>query len=168
MINTERLMLYKNFVYNEIFYGIADIINACLYGDGNLKGMTKDETIAKAYTYVNELIEVTDKYGLEGNLYHSFLAFLLANNENAFSMSCEKIGEREGSINAIALNDFQIFIELFNVDLIEIDKKLNGKCFGFLVKYKHKDGNSKVFNKRIRDRICELAKKLSNWRLSLR
>ena len=161
MINTERLMLYKNFVYNEIFYGIADIINACLYGDGNLKGMTKDETIAKAYTYVNELIEVTDKYGLEGNLYHSFLAFLLANNENAFSMSCEKIGEREGSINAIALNDFQIFIELFNVDLIEIDKKLNGKCFGFLVKYKHKDGNSKVFNKRIRDRICELAKKLS-------
>lgn len=162
MINTDRLMLYKNFVYNDIFYGMADIINSCLHGDGIIAGKTAAETVKEVYRCVNRLIEVTDNYGLEGNLYHSFLAFLLANNENAFSMSCERLGEKEGSINAIALGDLEIFKELFNVDLTEIDRKLDVKCFGYLIEYKHKDGNSKVFNKRVRGSICQLASKLSS------
>lgn len=160
MIHTERLILYKNFVYNDIFYGIADIINACIFKEGKLAGATTEELVDKSYEYMNKLIEVTDNYGLEGNLYHSFLAFLLSNNENAFSMSCEKIGEKKGSINHMAEHDFEIFRELFSVDLIEIDSKLDVKCFSFLIDYKHKDGNSKVFNKRVRDRICELAVQL--------
>lgn len=160
MIHTERLILYKNFVYNDIFYGIADIINACVFGEGKLVAATEAELVQKSYEYMNKLIEVTDSYGLEGDLYHSFLAFLLSNNENAFSMSCEKIGEKEGSINHMAKHDFEIFRELFNIDLTEVDKKLDVKCFSYLIEYKHKDGNSKVFNKRVRDRICELAVQL--------
>lgn len=162
MINTDRLMLYKNFIYNDIFYGMADIINGCFYGEGVIAGKTADETVKEIYSCVNRLIEVTDNYGLEGNLFHSFLAFLLANNENAFSMSCERLGDKEGSINAIALGDLEIFKELFNVDLTEIDRKLDVKCFGYLIEYKHKDGNSKVFNKRVRDSICQLASKLAS------
>lgn len=162
MIHTERLILYKNFVYNDIFYGIADIINACIFKGGKLVNATADELVQKSYEHMNKLIEVTDNYGLEGNLYHSFLAFLLSNNENAFSMSCEKCGDREGSINNMAKHDFEIFRELFNVDLTEIDRKLEVKCFTYLVEYKHKDGNSKVFNKRVRDRICELAVQLES------
>ncbi len=157
MIHTERLILYKNFVYNDIFYGIADIINACIFKDGRLSDETTEELIQKSYEYMHKLIEVTDNYGLEGNLYHSFLAFLLSNNENAFSMSCEKIGEKEGSINHMAEHDFEIFRELFSVDLTELDRSLDIKCFTYLIEYKHKDGNSKVFNKRVRDRICQLA-----------
>ncbi len=160
MIHTERLILYKNFVYNDIFYGIADIINACIFGEGKLASETEDELVQKSYEYMNKLIEVTDNYGLEGNLYHSFLAFLLSNNENAFSMSCEKIGEKEGSINHMAKHDFEVFSELFNIDLTQIDKKLDVNCFSYLIEYKHKDGNSKVFNKRVRDRICQLAVQL--------
>ena len=30
MIHTERLILYKNFAYNDIYYGLAYIINECL------------------------------------------------------------------------------------------------------------------------------------------
>ena len=157
MIHTDQLILYKNFAYNDIFYGIADIINACLYKEGRLAAVEACELPKKAYEYVNRLIEVTDNYGLEGNLYHSFLAFLLSDNENAFSMSCEKVGEKEGSINDMAKHDFEIFRELFNIDLAKIDEKLDVRCFTYLVEYKHRDGNSKVFNKRVRDRICQLA-----------
>ena len=156
MVHTERLILYKNFVYNDIFYGIADIINECLYNDVDLDEETRTTLIKKAYEYVNKLIEVTDNYGLEGNLYHSFLAFLLANNENAFSMSCGKVGERDGSINHMAKHDFEVFKELFSIDLRQIDTILDINCFAYIIEYKHKDGNSKVFNKRVRDRICEL------------
>ncbi|MBQ2982042.1 MAG: ATP-binding protein [Lachnospiraceae bacterium] len=157
MINTNRLILYKDFVYNDIFYGIADTISRVI--DGHLED--KEDVIANAYECVNKLIEVTDNYGLEGNLYHSFLTFLLVNNENAFSMSCEKLGDREGSINKIAENDLSIFKELFSVDLRALDKALEIECFSFLIDYKHKDGNSKVFNKRVRDSICNLAGELA-------
>lgn len=157
MINTNRLILYKDFVYNDIFYGIADTISRVI--DGHLED--KEDVIANAYECVNKLIEVTDNYGLEGNLYHSFLTFLLVNNENAFSMSCEKLGDREGSINKIAENDLSIFKELFSVDLRTLDKALEVECFSFLIDYKHKDGNSKVFNKRVRDSICNLAGELA-------
>ena len=157
MINTNRLILYKDFVYNDIFYGIADTISRVI--DGHLED--KEDVITNAYECVNKLIEVTDNYGLEGNLYHSFLTFLLVNNENAFSMSCEKLGDREGSINKIAENDLSIFKELFSVDLRALDKALEIECFSFLIDYKHKDGNSKVFNKRVRDSICNLAGELA-------
>lgn len=157
MNSTKRLILYKDFVYNDIFYGIADIIKNVV--DGYLDN--KEEIISNAYECVNKLIEVTDNYGLEGNLYHSFLTFLLVNNENAFSMSCEKLGDRDGSINKIAENDFSIFKELFAVDLKTLDKALEVECFSFLLDYKHKDGNSKVFNRRVRDSICNLARELA-------
>ena len=157
MISTKRLMLYKDFVYNDIFYGIAEIIDKAIDNKENID----EEAIDKVYKCVNKLIEVTDTYGLEGNLYHSFLTFLLVNNENAFSMSCEKIGDREGSINCIARNDLEIFKSLFDVDLCNLDEILGIKCFSFLVNYKHRDGNSKVFNRRVRDSICNLARELS-------
>ncbi len=159
MIHTEQLILYKNFIHDDIFYGFSSLINTCLY-DRETVDEEKDALVSVAYQYVNKLIEVTDNYGLEGNLYHAFLAFLLSNNENAFSMSCEKVGDREGSINDMAKHDFAIFKELFNVDLTEIDTILDVKCFTYLVDYVHKDGNSKVFNKRVRNRICELARSL--------
>ena len=157
MINTKRLMLYKDFAYNDIFYGIAEIINVVTAHEE----ARYEEMAEKAYVCVNKLIEVTDNYGLEGNLYHSFLTFLLVNNENAFTMSCEKIGDREGSINNIAKNDLEIFKGLFDVDLYKLDEVLGTNCFGFLVEYKHRDGNSKVFNRRVRDSICNLATELA-------
>lgn len=157
MNSTKRLMLYKDFVYNDIFYGIAEIIDKFSDKVENID----EEVLDNAYKCVNKLIEVTDNYGLEGNLYHSFLTFLLVNNENAFSMSCEKIGDREGSINSIAKNDLGIFKNLFDVDLCKLDENMGIKCFSFLVDYKHRDGNSKVFNRRVRDSICNLAKDLA-------
>ena len=72
---TKRLMLYKDFVYNDIFYGIAEIIDKFSDKVENID----EEVLDNAYKCVNKLIEVTDNYGLEGNLYHSFLTFLLVN-----------------------------------------------------------------------------------------
>ena len=159
MIHTERLILYKNFIHDDIFYGISDLINICKSHE-SAEEYEKDALVSVAYEYVNKLIEVADNYGLEGNLYHAFLAFLLSNNENAFSISCERVGDREGSINDMAKHDFAIFKELFDMDMEEIDGILDIKCFAYLKNYIHKDGNSKVFNKRVRDRICDLARSL--------
>ena len=60
---------------------------------------------------VNALLEISVSHGFEGNLWQTYLTFLLANDENAYSMSCEIVGPVEGSINTIARHDFEIMKE---------------------------------------------------------
>ena len=100
------LILYRNFEYEELLFGICDMLE---------KG--KRDHMAK---YAGDLVEIAGRYGLEGNLWHAFLALCLANNENSYSTACEIVGEVEGSINELALHDFTIFKQLFDYDLTEL------------------------------------------------
>jgi len=109
MINVEQTIVYRNFEYSHIFYEMGYIINGCMENDGCLPySSLKADTVKEAFEAVGELVMMADSFGLEGNLYHAFLAFCIANNENAFSMSCEMTGHRDGSINNMALHDFAI------------------------------------------------------------
>ena len=90
-----------------------------------------------------------------------FLTFLLANSENAYSTACEVVGEVEGSVNKAALHDFQIFKELFEYDLKEMGEKLGTDSLELIEDYHPVNAKGHVFNKRIRDRICDLSKPLA-------
>ena len=41
------------------------------------------------YEALNRLVEMANRYGFSGNLWHDYLTYLLVNKENAFSTSCE-------------------------------------------------------------------------------
>lgn len=150
-INAGRLMLYKNFKHQELFDNFIWLIN---HVDNDY--YNQEDKIGLLYDCVNELLELADAYGLEGDLFHCFLGFLLANNENAFSTSCEIIGPGDGTINQIALHDLEIFKELFEYDMAIVDKELGVDAFSMIRNYKNGGRTSKVFNKRVRDRINEL------------
>ena len=109
---------------------------------------------------LNEMIELAGGYGFEGNLWHNFLTFLLANSENAYSTACEIVGEVDGSINAAALHDLKIFKELYDYDLHILEEQIGTKFMFMIEDYRHTNGHGKVFNKRIRDRICDLSRAL--------
>ena len=111
---------------------------------------------------MNEILEISASHGFEGNLWHTYLTFLLVNDENAYSTSCEIIGEIDGSINRIALHDFQIFKELFDYDFQEMEREFSAECMQILFEYKNTSNAGKVFNRRIRDRICNLAEGLAD------
>ena len=96
-------------------------------------------------------------YGFSGNLWHCYLTYLLVNNENVFSKACEIHGPVEGSINAIALHDFDIYRELFSFDFAALEERVGGHGFAMILDYTNVNENSKMFNKRIRDRICDLS-----------
>ena len=49
----------------------------------------KEDLKSLLFENLNELIELAANYGFEGNLWHTFLTFLLANSENAYSTACE-------------------------------------------------------------------------------
>lgn len=156
-INSNRLMIYRNFKHQKLFDDMCFIIN-------NLENdyYNKEDVISLLYECVNELVEIANVYGFEGNLFHNFLGFILANNENAFSTSCEIIGAPMGSINQIAYNDFAIFKQLIDFDLSVIDKVLDISVIAMISDFKNGGRTGKIFNRRVRDRICELTTELEN------
>ena len=103
-MKTDQLILYRNMAYEDLLMEM----NGALDSDG------KKEDV---WSLANRLIELAAKYGLEGNLWHCFLALCIANHENAYSISCEIRGKAGGSLDSLALEDFRIFKELFDYDI---------------------------------------------------
>ena len=56
----------------------------------------------------------------------------------------------------------EIFKELFDYDFDKMEADLDVKCFSILENYQNVNAHSKVFNKRIRDRICGLGHALGD------
>ena len=157
MKSAGELILYKDFsgTDEEIFYPMASIIERSRRG-----GMDAKEERQKFYECFHQLMEVSASHGFQGNLWHNYLTYLLISNENAYSRACEIRGNIEGSINEIALHDFEVFRYFFEFDLEDLGRKLGVDCIPVLLHYERFEGNGKVFNSRIRDRICELSVKL--------
>ena len=114
---------------------------------------------ALLYDCMHELLEMAGDLGFYGNLWHCYLTNLLVNNENSYSRSCEIVGNIEGTINDAVLQDIVIFKEFYDYDFSDMMESLSVKGFEFVLHYEAKDGKSKVYNARIRDRICTLAAK---------
>lgn len=137
-----NLILFRNFRYHEILDAFNRII------EGNY---TEEDT----YHALNLLVEFSSKKNFSGNLWHSYLAFVLVNTENSFTTTCEKKGYVSGSINDVAKHDFKIFMDLFKYDFNGIE------IFDYIKNYKSTERLDKEFNTRISKAIVDLAKKLS-------
>lgn len=159
MARLNECILYRNFEHGEILEKMAGLMNAWEKKDPKLQEM---ESVF--FECANGLVENAGMYGFSGNLWHCYLTFLLVNNENAFSTASEIRGAVEGSINELALNDFGVFKELYDFDLSVLDEAFGISCCRVLCDYTNTGSNSKMFNSRIRDRICEMSKTLAEAR----
>ena len=117
-IRVHELILYRNFS-ETIFSDMAYVANNYRYDQCD-----KEALIDKLYRCINSIVTIARDHGFNGNLWHGYLTYLLTTNENAFSMSCEKKGAIEGSINELALHDLRIFKEAYDVDWDDIEKVL--------------------------------------------
>ena len=167
------LVLYRNLKYQKLF----DDMERLLVGEADVN--------PDAYECANQLIELAADYGFEGNLWHCFLAFCLANHENAFSTACEIRGDVGGTLSHLARQDFAVFKELFDRDITKLDEMpgtgswaasgasvlsagndaSNGESAQFgasclwhdLADFTPVGDGSRIFNRRVRDRIIELS-----------
>ena len=156
-MRTNELMLYKNMEYGEILKDMTFLMENYENDYYN-----KEDLRSLLFECVNRLLELSVSHGFEGNLWHTYLTYLLASDENAYSTSCEIVGPVDGSINEIARHDFDIFKELFDYDFQGMEKSLDAGCLNLLMDYQNVKGGGKVFNRRIRDRICDLARALAS------
>ena len=155
MTGIRECILYRDFEQGELLEKITMLMEdishpKVLYG--------KD---GEYFACIHQLVEMAGTYGFAGNLWHDYLTYLLVNHENAFSTACEIVGPVEGTINAFAMHDFEIFKQLYDFDLKELEKIYPSVDSSLITDYQNINEGSKVFNKRIRDRICTLAQKLA-------
>ncbi len=152
MRNTKDFILYKNFEHDRLFSDFVWVME-----NYNSEYYNREDIRALYYECMNGLIELAVSHGFEGNLWHCFLAFIMVNHENAYSTACEMKGRVEGTINQVANHDFRILKGLFDYNFKDMLTALDAEDIDILENYKGINGNSKVFNRRIKDRICKLA-----------
>ena len=149
-----ELVIYRQFEHGEILKNMTWIMDHV-----QEKEIDEEKVRSLFFSCIHGLIDLAALYGFEHNLWHNYLTFLLVNNENAYSTSCEIIAVK-GSINELARHDFEIFKELYDYNFAPICEMLGTDCFQIMEQYENVDQNSKLFNKRIRDRICDLSRQL--------
>ena len=96
-----EFLLYREPEEKEIW----DIMIRITFDTENRSGLPVDEIRAKAAACVAHILSVSEKMGFKGNLWQDYLAYIIACNENAFSVPCERKGYMDGGINRAALHD---------------------------------------------------------------
>ncbi|MBQ8527775.1 MAG: ATP-binding protein [Lachnospiraceae bacterium] len=154
---TAKLILYGNMSEDTILVQLGEIFRRF-----DEKTSDKAQLIKDIYTQLKRILEVATDYGFDKNLWHNYLTFLLITNENPFSLTCEKIGANDGTVNEFAKNDFRVFRNLFSYDFSKIEEELGIDCFRILSDYKAIGKKELMYNKNVSEKVQALSEKLEN------
>ncbi len=150
-----RLLIYGDMPKDTILMDLADIVRRM--DDGSQK---KEELLTRAFTQLKHLLQVATDYGFDKNLWHNYLTFLLITSENPFSITCEKVGANEGSVNYFAKGDFRVFKELFDYDFGRLEEFLGVDCFTRISNYQAIGKKELMYNKNVSEKVQALSMKL--------
>lgn len=147
----QELLLYRTMENGRLLYDMTWLMEHYRNEYYN-----EEDKRALLFECLNQLLDMAGNMGFYGNLWHCYLTNLLVNHENIYSKACEIVGETKGSVNLAALHDITVIKELFDYDFADMTDVLHAGNISFVLAYQA-GGESKVYNKRIRDRICDLA-----------
>jgi predicted AAA+ superfamily ATPase len=123
---------------------------------------TPESLRTRVYAEVRRLLEIATKYGFDNNLWHNYLTFLIITDENPFSLTYEKAGKQDGTVNGFAINDFCVFKSLFDFDFAPIEKALDINCFSTLSNYRAIAKREQIFNKNVSEKVRALSGEIEN------
>ena len=153
----DELIVYKDFGNDSLLEDMAYLMDH--YKDCE---EDKDYLRSLAFDCIHRLLEMGGNHGFSGNLWHCYLTNLLVNNENTYSRSTEIGGQINGTVNDAVLHDIVIFKELYDYDFTDMTDALSLDAMKLVFDYKASTEESKVYNDRIRRRICDLAETFHN------
>ena len=150
-----KLIVYRNLPADNILMPLAEV---CAQVEGG--SYNKEEVVGAVYDQIHKLLDIATVYGFNKNLWHNYLTYLLVSVETPFAITCEKEGACEGSVNALAMNDFAIFNALFDYDFTALEEALGINCFDIITNYKAVAKKETRFNKNISEKVQGLSEKL--------
>ena len=147
-----KLILYRNLGEDSILRRLSEIFkrfDSCHY--------RSEELSTDIYREIKKLLDLATTYGFDKNLWHNYLTFVLITNENSFSLTSEKVGANDGTVNHFAKNDFQAFMNLFHYDFRPIEETLGIDCFSTLLHYKAVVKQERMYNKNVSEKVRALS-----------
>lgn len=171
-----KLIIYGNMPKDSILMELSSIIREYKEVEATIAALDdvkqsenkaiienkKGEIITRLYQQVKRILEVATDYGFDDNLWHNYLTYLLITDENPFTLTCEKMGASDGSVNQFAKNDFKRFKELFDYDFSPMEKALGIDCFSQLESYKAIGKPELMYNKNVSEKVRSLSKNLES------
>lgn len=151
---TNKLIIYRN-DKNSILNNLSEI-----FREYESKDYQKETLISSIYQQVHNLLELATEYGFNENLWHNYLAYILATEENPFTLISEKVGKNTGSVNEFVKNDLKIFKKLFDYDFSRIEEDLDITCFSSLQSYDAIIKNKQVYNNDVSFKVIELSQSI--------
>lgn len=124
------MIIYRNFTRDSILTSLADIMQRFAAGISD-----HEDLIAGICEQVSRICALAEKYGFTDNIWHNYLAYLLATSENDFSLSCERRAAPDSSLSKMAREDFYLIRELFFYDFQHLENILRIECFTAISSY---------------------------------
>ncbi len=143
-----RLILYRDLGEDSILRKLSGIFEDFDQGRG-----TPAELTTRIYEQMKALLDLSTQYGFDQNLWHNYLTFVLLTNENSFSMTSEKVGANDGTVNHFAKGDFAVFKKLFDFDFTPIEKALGIDCFTTILNYRSIQKKERMYNKNVSEKV---------------
>ena len=149
-----KLLIYGDLPQDSILRQLADV-----YRDWHNGSCSKDDLIARCYKQIKRLLILGTAYAFDKNLWHNYLTYLLIMDENPFTLTCEKVGSKDGSVNHFAKNDFHSFRELFDYDFSELEKDLEVDCFSCITDYRAIEKPQLMYNVNVSEKVRGLSER---------
>lgn len=149
---TSKLLLYGDLGEDSILAHLAGIFFDWEHGLSE-----KPALVRRVYAEVKRLLDLATLYGFDHNLWHDYLTFELISNENSFSLTCERAGAADGSVNRFAKADFAAFKRLFDFDFAPIERDLGIDCFDVLTHYRAIPKKAQMYYRAVSERVRALS-----------
>ena len=147
--------MYGDLEKDSILYQLGELVGKYESGTYN-----RTELVRDINTQVKHLLKVATDYGFDDNLWHNYLTFFLMMSENPFSLTCEKVGASDGTVNELVENDFRIIKALFDYDFAPIEHDLGINCFSRLSDYHAIHKKELMYNKNVSEKVRALSRQL--------
>ena len=156
---TAKLLLYSNLGEDSILLRLSEI-----YRDWEARTCDKPQLIHRIYAEIKRLLDLSTQYGFNENLWQNYLTFVLLTNENSFSLTAERVGAGDGSVNHFAKSDFAIFHRLFHYDFAPLEQDLGIDCFSTITNYHALVKLEKHYYRAVSEKVQSLSRRLAKAR----
>lgn len=146
-----HLLLYSDLGEDSILVRVADILR-----DWEQGGCDRDALIRRIYAQIKRILDLSTACGFDENLWQCYLTWVLMTNRNSFTMTCERVGASEGSVNHFAKSDFAVFRRLFHYDFSGIEQDLGIDCFTTICNYHAIPKRERTYNHDVSRQVRQL------------
>ena len=150
-----KLILYRDLGEDSILLKLSGI-----FRDYELDLAEEENLTSRIYEQMKALLDLSTQYGFDKNLWHNYLTFILLTNENSFSMTSEKVGANDGTVNHFAKADFAVFKKLFDFDFGPIGKDLGIDCFSTVCNYHSIPKKERMYNRNVSEHVQEVSERI--------